>query len=81
MAHIYTLVHCKVEPKSTNLIWKYSQLVHIDIKIFDLEVPVKSEITLSFSYILATNRLPFISCLLCGTLIKPFFVEAWLLKG
>lgn len=38
--------------------------------MFDLKVPEKSEITLSFSYILAANRLPAIRCLLFGGLIN-----------
>lgn len=38
--------------------------------MFDLKVPEKSEITLSFSYILAANRLPAIRCLFFGGLIN-----------
>ena len=72
---LYSLkfANCKVERKSVILISKTSIYVHIDLKMFDFEVPVQSEIKLSFSSILAANRLSFISCLLFGTLIKLFW--------
>lgn len=72
---LYSLkfANCKVERKSVVLISKTSSFVHIDFKMFDFEVPVQSEIKLSFSSILTANRLSFISCLLFGTLIKLFW--------
>lgn len=72
---LYSLkfANCRVERKSIILISENSTYVHIDLKMFDFEVPVQSEIKLSFSSILAANRLSFISCLLFGTLIKLFW--------